>query len=285
MKNITMQHKEKYTLTWHNYSDHLLKALEEMMTSSAFADVTLVTDDKQQIRAHRNILSACSPVFKKILQLDSGVNTNPIIYLRGIQHSEMESIMQFIYFGETRFYKEKMGEILMVAKNLEIQELSTAEMNNEMVSNEESNVNESSVVLNKDTYQYPLQNFSEGDSNDRHQTYTSTEPSKPITKNKVDKIDKQFSNKSQFQCKQCDKSYYGSGGLSSHNKSVHEGVKYACDQCDYQATQQCSLKTHIQSKHEGVRYACNQCDQQFTQQGHLIRHIQSKHKGVKAILP
>ena len=53
MKNITMQHKEKYTLTWHNYSDHLLKALEEMITSSAFADVTLVTDDKQQIRAHR----------------------------------------------------------------------------------------------------------------------------------------------------------------------------------------------------------------------------------------
>ena len=27
-----------------------------MMFSSEFADVTLVTDDKQQIRAHRNIL-------------------------------------------------------------------------------------------------------------------------------------------------------------------------------------------------------------------------------------
>ena len=27
------------------------------MTSGEFADVTLVTDDKQQIRAHRNILS------------------------------------------------------------------------------------------------------------------------------------------------------------------------------------------------------------------------------------
>ena len=97
-----MQYQDKYTLTWHSYSDHLRKTLQEMMTSNAFADVTLVTDDKQQIMAHQSILSACSPVFKNILQLDS-TNTNPVIYLRGIQYSEMESIMQFIYLGEARF--------------------------------------------------------------------------------------------------------------------------------------------------------------------------------------
>ena len=92
-----MHQQEKYTLHWHSYSDHFREALKEMMTTSEFADVTLVTDDKQQIRAHRNILSAWSPVFKNILQLDSN-NANPLIYLRGIQYSEMESIMQFIYF-------------------------------------------------------------------------------------------------------------------------------------------------------------------------------------------
>ena len=99
-----MHHQDKYNLTWHSYSDHLREALKEMMTSNVFADVTLVTDDKQKIRAHRNILSACSPVFKNILQLDSNT-ANPIVYLRGIQHSEMESIMQFIYLGEAMFYK------------------------------------------------------------------------------------------------------------------------------------------------------------------------------------
>ena len=71
-----MQHEDKYSLTWHSFSDHLREALKEMLTSSDFADVTLVTDDKQQIRAHRNILSACSPVFKSILQIDSK-NANP----------------------------------------------------------------------------------------------------------------------------------------------------------------------------------------------------------------
>ena len=51
-----MQHQEKYTLRWHSYSDHLREALNDMMLSSEFADLTLVTHDKQQIRAYRNIL-------------------------------------------------------------------------------------------------------------------------------------------------------------------------------------------------------------------------------------
>ena len=132
-----MHYQDKYTLTWHSYSDHLKKTLREMMTSNAFADVTLVTDDKQQIMAHRNILSACSPVFKNILQIDSR-NANPIIYLRGIQHSEMESIMQFIYLGKARIYEERQSEFLTVSKNLEIKELSTGiEMNDQ---NNENNV-------------------------------------------------------------------------------------------------------------------------------------------------
>ena len=77
--------------------------VNEMMTSSQFADVTLVTDDKQLIRAHRNILSvsACSPVFRNILNLDSSI-ANPVIYLREIQNSEMVSIMQFIYQGQEK---------------------------------------------------------------------------------------------------------------------------------------------------------------------------------------
>ena len=115
---------QKNTLHWHSYSDHLKEALNEMMLSSEFADVTLVTDDKQRIRAHRNILSAFSPVFKSILQIDNN-NANQVIYLRGIQHSEMESIMYFIYLGEARTYEERISEFLTVSKKLEIKKLST----------------------------------------------------------------------------------------------------------------------------------------------------------------
>ena len=133
-----MQHQEKYTLQWHSYSDHLRGALSQMMISSEFSDVTFVTDDKQQIKAHRNILSAASPVFKSIFQMDSN-NANQVIFLMGIQHSEMESIMQFIYLGEARFNEERMSEFLTLSKNLEIKELSTGiKLNDQLETNENS---------------------------------------------------------------------------------------------------------------------------------------------------
>ena len=64
---------DKYTFTWHTYSDHLRDILKELRLSpdDSFADVTLVTDDKKQIKAHRNILSACSSVFKEILHINT----------------------------------------------------------------------------------------------------------------------------------------------------------------------------------------------------------------------
>ena len=63
--------EEKYTLNWHTYSDHLRDILKEMSSDDSFADVTLVTDDKKQMKAHKNILSASSSVFKEILQINN----------------------------------------------------------------------------------------------------------------------------------------------------------------------------------------------------------------------
>ena len=87
---LSKMDQEKCTLTWHTYSDQLRNILKEMSSDDFFADVTLVTDDKKQIKAHRNILSACSSVFKDILQINTN-NNHPVIYLRGIQHSKMSN--------------------------------------------------------------------------------------------------------------------------------------------------------------------------------------------------
>ena len=118
-------HPEKYCLTWEAYSDHLRQMMKEMKMNDDFADVTLVTEDKKKIKAHKNILSACSPVFKDLVKLEQ--NGKPIIYLRGINFLEMESIMHFIYLGEATFYEERKNEFLSVARSLEIKELCNAE--------------------------------------------------------------------------------------------------------------------------------------------------------------
>ena len=76
--------QEKYNLNWHTYSDHLREMLHEMMKSQVLTDVTLVCDDKTQFKAHKVVLSACSSVFKSII--NDFPHNNQVIYLRGIQH-------------------------------------------------------------------------------------------------------------------------------------------------------------------------------------------------------
>ena len=56
--------------------------------------------------------------------IDNNPSQHPLIYLRGIQSYEMESILQFMYLGEGRFYYERMGELIKVAKDLEVKEIS-----------------------------------------------------------------------------------------------------------------------------------------------------------------
>ena len=114
--------QEKYNLNWHTYSDHLRKMLHDMMKSNELTDVTLVCDDQKQFKAHKIVLSACSTVFKNII--DTSPQTSSIIYLRGIQHHEMESVLEFMYLGVATFYQERMNEFLNVAKNLQIKEIS-----------------------------------------------------------------------------------------------------------------------------------------------------------------
>ena len=48
-------HPEKYSLTWHTYSDHLKSMMKELIMNEDFSDVTLVTEDKKQIKANINI--------------------------------------------------------------------------------------------------------------------------------------------------------------------------------------------------------------------------------------
>ena len=113
---------EKYTLNWQTFSDHLKLMFKDLYQEGRYTDVTLVSEDQTQFKAHKIVLSACSPVFKKIIE--SNPSQHPLIYLRGIQSYEMESILQFMYLGEGRFYHESLREFIKVAQDLEVKEIS-----------------------------------------------------------------------------------------------------------------------------------------------------------------
>ena len=77
---------EKYTLNWNEFTEHLQLMFRDLYHEGRYTDVTLVSDDQTQFKAHKIVLSACSTVFKKII--DSNPSQHPLIYLRGIQSYE-----------------------------------------------------------------------------------------------------------------------------------------------------------------------------------------------------
>ena len=68
----------------------------------------------------------------------------------------------------------------------------------------------------------------------------------------------------------------------THNKSIHEGVKYPCDECNFKATQKGHLLTHKKSVYEGVKFPCDQCFYKATRKNHLLTHTIS-HLEVKQL--
>ena len=73
-------------------------SFKELFADDEFTDVTLVCNDNQQLKAHKVILSSASPIFKNIFKTNN--HSNPIIYMRGVNFHEMESIVKFIYLGQ-----------------------------------------------------------------------------------------------------------------------------------------------------------------------------------------
>ena len=89
-----------------NFSENFNKIL----TDRNSANVTLVSDDHIQFQAHKVVLGAASPVLRNILR--DNPHSHPLIYLHGVDHNEVESILQFIYTGEARFPRNRLAKFL-----------------------------------------------------------------------------------------------------------------------------------------------------------------------------
>ena len=111
---------EKYTLNWDTFATRSTELLSELYSTSSFSDVTLVCNGQTQFKAHKFVLSACSSVFRNIF---SDNISSPYVYLRGINKEEMDSLLQFMYIGQTTLCHDRLNEFLNVAKELDVQEI------------------------------------------------------------------------------------------------------------------------------------------------------------------
>merc|ERR1712027_158287 len=94
-----------------------------------FFDVTLAAESSdgtiKGLRAHKLILSACSPVLRSLLKEQARLTSNSkmmpvMLYLRGISARGLNHVLDFIYKGTINLAQEELNDFLAVGESLQI---------------------------------------------------------------------------------------------------------------------------------------------------------------------
>ncbi|KAG4076101.1 hypothetical protein HA402_011447 [Bradysia odoriphaga] len=151
---------QRFCLRWNNHQSNLLSVFDQLLHAETFTDVTLAVEG-QYLKAHKMVLSACSPYFQALFV--NHPEKHPIVILKDITYADMKSLLDFMYRGEVSVDQERLTAFLRVAESLRIKGLT--EVNDEKPA---SNNNNSSNSNNNNN----TNNNNNSNTNSAEQTQT-----------------------------------------------------------------------------------------------------------------
>ena len=180
----------------------------------------------------------------------------------------MNSILEFIYIGQTEVAQNDVESFMAAAKDLKVKGLLQEEKKDNAKSHCKREVvedyQEDQTNLIEVAYEDSFENYPVQSSEDNLAEEISTNGEVRNEQNK-------------YPCDYCSYQTKLSKDLRNHIKSKHEGQKYSCDGCEKIFTHPNALRQHVRTVHEGIRYPCDQCEYKSTQPSGLRSHKQSKH--------
>ncbi|XP_054734575.1 protein bric-a-brac 1-like [Anastrepha obliqua] len=111
---------QQFCLRWNNYQSNLMSVFDQLLQTESFVDVTLACDG-HSIKAHKMILSACSPYFQMLFS-DTPCQ-HPIVIMRDVNWCDLKSIVEFMYRGEINVSQDQIGPLLRIAEMLKVRGL------------------------------------------------------------------------------------------------------------------------------------------------------------------
>lgn len=109
-----------YSLRWNNHQSHILSAFDALLQAETLVDVTLVCAETS-VRAHKVVLSACSPFFQRIFS--ENPCKHPVIVLKDFSGWEVQAIVDFMYKGEISVGQEQLQNLIKAAESLQVRGL------------------------------------------------------------------------------------------------------------------------------------------------------------------
>ncbi|CAD7004171.1 unnamed protein product [Ceratitis capitata] len=111
---------QQFCLRWNNYQSNLTSVFDQLLQTESFVDVTLACDGRS-IKAHKMILSACSPYFQMLFS-DTPCQ-HPIVIMRDVNWADLKAIVEFMYRGEINVSQDQIGPLLRIAEMLKVRGL------------------------------------------------------------------------------------------------------------------------------------------------------------------
>ena len=114
---------EKLCLKWNDFEQNITSAFGLLRQDTDFVDVTLVSEDGQQVDLHKVVLASSSPFFLQLLKR-SKQSQHPWIFMRGSKFEDLVAIVDFLYYGEANVLQEHLDSFLALAAELQLKGLS-----------------------------------------------------------------------------------------------------------------------------------------------------------------
>merc|ERR1712129_103422 len=291
-----------YQINWRNFQPWACESIRNLFEDQNFTDVTLISDDLQELRAHKVILSSCSPFFEKVLKSNS--NPQPLLYLKGINFDTLSLILRFVYEGEVNVPHDVVNTFMMTANEIKIKGL-----------NFEAVETNSQTGHKRDGKMDPLEeSMLETELVDEEFRSEEKEMEKPgLDEPKMDiapplqyklkviedfedpilpqnlPADNEISSKdedgSRFRCQEqfCDKTFKNSRLVENHTKRVHLGEKTVqCPECPKKFFSAGEVESHRTYLHFTTKnFNCTMCSKTFVKMADANLHMKGVHLKIR----
>ncbi|XP_044008770.1 protein tramtrack, alpha isoform isoform X19 [Aphidius gifuensis] len=127
-----MEDDQQFCLRWNNHQSTLIQNFDTLLESGTLVDCTLAAEGKY-LKAHKVVLSACSPYFEGLLS--EHYDKHPVFILKDVKFKELKAMMDYMYRGEVNISQDQLAALLKAAESLQIKGLSESKGGNGSTSN------------------------------------------------------------------------------------------------------------------------------------------------------
>jgi len=100
--------------------ENMRSLFETSFCDQALVDVTVSCPDGK-LKAHKLVLSACSPYFESVFK--ENPCKHPVLIMKGISYKEMSCLLEYMYKGEVDVLETDLQSLISTASDLQIRGL------------------------------------------------------------------------------------------------------------------------------------------------------------------